>query len=247
MAKSDWEVITGDCLQILPTLAPGSVEAVVTSPPYNTLATAHDRGGMHSGNGWLDKAKYSDDLPEADYQQQQRDVFRELRRVCRGTVWINHKARFRDGFGIHPLSIYGMDDLFAEIIWDRGVSMVLNAGRFAHSHEAVYGYGRPVWWDADQNTQMTVWRITPERGRNDHPCPFPMELASRLIRASVPPGGLVLDPYCGSGTTLAAARKLGRLAIGIEQDERYAAIARRRIADAGFPLLEMDNGKIQTR
>jgi hypothetical protein len=65
--------------------------------------------------------------------------------------------------------------------------------------------------------------------RGGHPCPKPVELMRILVAAATPPGGVVLDPFAGSGTTLLAARRCGRSAIGVELDPRYAALACRRL------------------
>jgi DNA modification methylase len=75
----------------------------------------------------------------------------------------------------------------------------------------------------------TVWQLAPAH-RNGHPAPFPLELARRCIRLSTWPGELVVDLFAGSGTTLLAARQLGRRAIGIEASEAYCALAARRLA-----------------
>lgn len=74
-----------------------------------------------------------------------------------------------------------------------------------------------------------VWEIRPER-RGDHPAPFPVVLPARAIRLSTWPGELVLDPFCGSGTTLVAAKMLGRRAVGVDVDERSCEIAANRVA-----------------
>ena len=76
----------------------------------------------------------------------------------------------------------------------------------------------------------TVWYITPAHRSGGHPAPFPLELARRAIRLSTWPGELVVDPFAGSGTTLLAARQLGRRAIGIEASEAYCELAARRLA-----------------
>jgi DNA modification methylase len=75
----------------------------------------------------------------------------------------------------------------------------------------------------------TVWQIPPAV-RDGHPAPFPVELARRCVRLSTWPDETVLDPFAGSGTTLVAARQLGRRAIGIEPSERYCQLAVDRLA-----------------
>jgi DNA methylase len=79
----------------------------------------------------------------------------------------------------------------------------------------------------------TVWQLTPAH-REGHPAPFPVELAARCIRLSTWPGEVVLDPFAGSGSTLLAARDLGRRAIGIERSERYCELAVRRLSQGAL-------------
>lgn len=107
----------------------------------------------------------------------------------------------------------------------------MNARKFAPSHEFFYGFGVPHYWDDSFNILMSVWRVTPQTFVG-HPCPFPIELVSPIIKASVPPNGSVLDPFMGSGTTGVACAKLGRKFIGIEIEPKYFDIACKRIEDA---------------
>jgi site-specific DNA-methyltransferase (adenine-specific) len=79
----------------------------------------------------------------------------------------------------------------------------------------------------------TVWQIAPAR-RDGHPAPMPVEVARRAIRLSTWPGEIVLDPFAGSGTTLLAARQLGRQAIGIERSEAYCALAVERLSQTAL-------------
>jgi site-specific DNA-methyltransferase (adenine-specific) len=79
----------------------------------------------------------------------------------------------------------------------------------------------------------TVWNLAPAR-RGGHPAPFPVELARRAVRLSTWPGEVVLDPFAGSGTTLLAARQLGRRAIGIEASELYCELAVSRLAQTAL-------------
>jgi site-specific DNA-methyltransferase (adenine-specific) len=234
-------IYLGDCREILPTI---SGDIVVTSPPYNTLPIKHAPSGLHaerkSGvNAWILRAAsgYADTMPEEDYQSWLREIVGLCLQQVRGLVWINHKLRFRDGEGLHPLRFLPFA-LYSEIIWDRQVSMALNCRRHAPSHEALWAFGAPHWWSDIENKLMTVWRIGFDRHNNDHPCAFPMPIAMRPIAASCPPGGCVVDPFMGSGTTLVAAKELGRKAVGIEIVEKYCEVAARRLEQEVFDFRE---------
>jgi site-specific DNA-methyltransferase (adenine-specific) len=92
--------------------------------------------------------------------------------------------------------------------------------------------GREDWRDGVggwASSCSTVWSLRPA-DRDGHPAPFPLELARRCIRLSAWPGEIVLDPFAGSGTTLLAARQLGRRAIGVEVSERYCELAAERLS-----------------
>lgn len=221
-------IYNADCLDVLPFIE--SVDITFSSPPYNTIAATKPSGMMkehnHKQNDGYDG--YADDMPEMEYQSWMRDVFGLCRSVSKGIVWINHKTRYRDRVGIHPLKIFDWP-FYSEVVWDRKGSITLNARKFAPSHEYIYGFGVPHFWDSEQNTKMSVWQINPERDIKGHPCPFPIAIVSRCVVASCPEGGVVLDPFMGSGTTLRAAKDTGRRAIGIEISEKYCELAADRM------------------
>ena len=225
----------GDCRDVMASLP--QVDITVSSPPYNTIAATAASGMMRETKhkqlgGYL---SHADDMPEDAYVVWMREVFGQCRSITKGLVWINHKTRYRDKVAIHPLSIFPWP-FYSEIVWDRGGSVTLNARKFAPSHEYLIGFGVPHWWDDAMNTRMSVWRVTPERDVPGHPCPFPVGVVSPVIEASCPVGGVVLDPFVGSGTTLRAAKDLGRRAIGIEIEERYCEIAAKRLEQEVLPL-----------
>lgn len=222
-----------DCRDVIPSLS--SVDITVTSPPYNQIdpkimkpsGMTKDRG---AGLGWIEKFQtygYSDNKPESEYQEWLSFIVAQCLVVSMGLVWVNHKTRYRDKEAIHPLRFLNFP-LYSEIVWDRGGSLTLNARKFALSHEFVFGFGVPHFWDDHLNTRMSVWRICKE-GNAGHVCAFPESLVSPIIAASCPPSGVVLDPFMGSGTTLRVAKDLGRKAIGIEIEERYCEIAANRL------------------
>ena len=228
-----------DCRAILPHV---TADVVVTSPPYNTLPLSARPSGLHaerrSGvNQWMTRASlgYSDNMPESDYQSWLCGIMHLCSDRVRGLVWMNHKVRYRDGAAVHPIRFIDLP-IYAEVVWDRRVSMALNCKRFAPSHEGLWAFGVPHVWNDEYNTRMTVWAIPFDRDPNDHPCAFPLEIARRPILSSSDEDDTILDPFMGSGTTLVAAKQLGRKAIGIEIEERYCEIAAKRLAQEVLPL-----------
>jgi site-specific DNA-methyltransferase (adenine-specific) len=226
----------GDCLTILPSL---KADVVITSPPYNTLAPNAKPSGLHAErktgrNAWMDKQSgYFDQRTEEEYQAWQQQVLAACL-LSAPLVWINHKTRYRDGHGIHPLTFYKAP-LFAEVVWDRGISMALNCGRYAPSHEYWFGFGKPAFWDDTLNAKMSVWRVPPGIEKDstvDHPCPYPPKLVEPLIQSSAHASATVLDPFMGSGSTGIACHRLGRKFVGIELEPRFFDMACERIENA---------------
>lgn len=89
--------------------------------------------------------------------------------------------------------------------------------------------------DLQGRNKRTVWRITTEISHEKHYAPYPQKLIETPIEAGCPPGGVVLDPFLGSGTTALVARRLGRHYIGIEPNPEYVAIARSRLERESEP------------
>lgn len=229
----------GDCLEVMAGMEAGSVDCIVTSPPYNQLEQTG--GGIHGRGGWLANVQdngYPDAMDEASYQQWMQAVLDECLRVCRGTVWVNHKTRYRNRRAIHPLDfLHG--PLWCEIVWARPGGIALGARRFVPSHELILGFGDPAVWNDEYKTAMSVWHIAPEADGRGHPCAFPVALPKLCILATTSRGMTVLDPFTGSGTTGVACAMEGRDFIGIEREAEYVEIARRRI-DAAAAQLRMD-------
>lgn len=227
-----------DALAGLKAMPDKCVDIVVTSPPYNLKRkNKQTLSGMMKGrstsqfvlDGRYDT--YDDDMPELEYQQWLRDVITKCLRVSKGLVWLNHKMRFVEGEGIHPLRFLPFP-VWSEVIWNRRGSITLNARKFAPSHEYLFGFGKPHYWDDKSNTLLTVWDITRGSSNDDseHPCPYPEALVRPLITSSCPVGGVVLDPFIGSGTTGRVAITTNRKYIGIDISSRYCNVARKRNA-----------------
>ena len=228
------ELLHTDCMEYMRGLPDKAFDIVVTSPPYNTL---HQTGGKGRFVSDASRKKlssgystYDDNISEENYRVWMNTMLQECLRVSKGLVWINHKVRYRNGAGVHPIRFLNAP-FYSEVIWDRGISIALGARKYAPSHEVIYGFGKPHFWDRCNDMLMSVWRIPPTPQGLNHPCPFPITLAERLILSSCPPDGTVFDPFAGSGTTGIAAINAGRSFVGCEIDADYIAGARKRLAD----------------
>lgn len=221
-----------DCLELLPRLKDASIDCVVTSPPYNTLGNRIPKKptGKHANNGWMKKVReigYAEDWNETVYQHWLAHVVAECLRATNGLVWINHKVRYREGCAVHPVRFLPFP-IYSEVTLKRPGSMALNCKRYAPSHEVLLAFGQRAWWDDAYNTRLSVWDMhrAPVDG---HPCPFHVDVAEYPIRSSCRPGGIVLDPFLGSGTTAIAAINAGRGFIGCEKEAEYFELAVTRL------------------
>jgi len=238
-------IYCGDAAEIVPHLS--NIQTVVTSPPYNQLGNQSGiakPSGMWATDGWVDKWNargYEDTRTEIEYQADQIRLFTALTQSTTPTasLFYNHQCRWRNGTLLHPVQWFTPDgwNLRQEIIWARAGGMMLNARMFVRTDERILWFVKPDGWEWNQSevAHGTVWKMT-QGGNTDHPVAFPIGLPQRAIAATTQPGDLILDPYMGSGTTLKAAKQLGRPAIGIDIEQQYCDIAITQLAQQTLPL-----------
>jgi modification methylase len=242
-------VLIGDCLQELGKLPAGSVDLVFADPPYNLQL---DGELLRPNNTRVDGV--DDDWDKfasfADYDRFSRAWLAECRRLLKpdGAIWVigSYHNIFRLGVALQDLGFWIQND----IVWRKTNPMPNFRGRrFTNAHETL------IWAARDAKSRATFnyeamkacnddlqmrsdWLFPiccgPERlrhadGRKAHPTQKPEALVYRVLLASTNPGDLVLDPFFGTGTTGAVARRLGRRWLGIERNAAYAAAARERI------------------
>lgn len=220
-------LINGDCLEVLRSLPDGSVDLIITSPPYNI-------GKMHSNQ--LQFGTYAgNDMPESEYQAWQIDVLNECFRVLKqgGSMFYNHKVRIKNGIAIHPLEwvLKSKFLLKQEITWDMGKSANCDKVRFFPFSERIY------WLVKDKSTKCNnvlnlsdVWRCVPTHKRKEtkHIAVMPEQIVENILSA-FEGRYTVLDPFMGSGTTGAVCADRDLDFIGIEIDADYLEIARERV------------------
>lgn len=232
----------GRCEDVLPTLAP--VDLVVTSPPYNMgLVPGGNGRGMYRPGASNKAGRFregygecADALPQDEYDAWQRTVIATCWALLRanGAIFYNCRSRVEHGILRLPLGLDFGVPLRQVITWDRGTGIDVNLRQFCTRGEYLALLAKPEFRLVDHSASGMgdVWRLGMEHRDLGHPAPFPLSLPSRALLATG--AHIVLDPFMGSGTTLRAAKDLGRIGIGIEVEERYCEIAARRMCQEVF-------------
>jgi len=227
----------GDCLEHMRTLETGSIDLVVTSPPYNLRNTTG--GGMaFEGKSVIFKRPpgltrgyedHSDDMPHAEYVAWQRDCLAEMMRLIpdTGAIFYNHKWRVQAGLLQDRHDIVEGFPVRQIIIWARGGGQNFNDCFYLPTYEVIYLIAKKDFrLSPKTNGVGDVWTFAQEQN-SDHPAPFPLQLPYRCISSTS--AKTVLDPFMGSGTTGLAARQLDRDFIGIEKSLKYFEMAQKRL------------------
>jgi len=228
-----------DCLEYLKQQPSNSIDTIVFSPPYNKKGVRE--GVKTCTNIWsgsnIDYATYDDNLPEDQYQAWQVQIVNECYRVIQptGSIFYQHKIRNWARKGYHPMSWLSRTQaqFYQEIVWHRKSTMAMDERYLFNTTERIYWFCKlkPQVFKSQVAAEYRsdVWAIAPER-HNDHPAPFPEQLVENCILLTTQPGDQVFDPFAGSGTTLAVAQRLQRMATGCEIDPTYTAMAQQRLA-----------------
>lgn len=243
------QILQGDCIDILNSLPENSADLIFADPPYN-LQLQNDlfRPDLSKvdavNNGWDKFSSF------AAYDRFTANWLRAARRVLKdtGTIWVigSYHNIYRVGAVMQDLGYWILND----VVWLKTNPMPNFRGvRFTNAHEtllwaqkeqgAKYTFNHKAMKALNDDLQMRSDWVIPlatgkERlktnGTKAHPTQKPEALLYRVILSSTNPNDVVLDPFFGSGTTGAVAKKLGRNFIGIERDKKYIKVAQKRIA-----------------
>ena len=242
------QILPGNCIEILKTIPEKSVDLVFADPPYN-LQLQKD---LYRPN--LTKVDAVNDHWDKFTSLEEYDHFtlawlEECRRVLKdtGTIWVigSYHNIFRVGTILQDLGFWILND----VVWIKNNPMPNFRGvRFTNAHEtliwaqkkkgAKYTFNHRSMKALSDDLQMRSDWFLPlatgkerikSNGAKAHSTQKPEALLHRVLLASTDKGDLILDPFFGSGTTGAVAKKLGRKFIGIERDRKYVRVAQKRI------------------
>lgn len=240
------QLLHGDCLERLAEIRSGTIDVVFADPPYflsNGGTTCHAGRRVRVDKGSWDRGR----SPEAMHAFNLRwlEHCREAL-APNGTLWVSGTLHVIHsiGFAMQQLGF----KLLNEIVWEKpNPPPNLSCRYFTHASETILWAARDrkskhlfryaAMRERNGGKQMkSVWRIAAagklEKTLGRHPTQKPLALLERILVASCPAGGRVLDPFLGSGTTAIAALEQGLSTVGIELEEQYIQLAQRRILEA---------------
>ncbi|MGE0676944.1 site-specific DNA-methyltransferase [Pseudolabrys sp.] len=252
VSESAHRVVAGDCVAGMNALPAESVDLVFADPPYNLqlqgdLKRPDDSHVDAVTDHWDQFASFK------VYDEFTRDWLAACRRVLKpaGTLWVigSYHNIFRVGTILQDMGFWILND----VIWRKTNPMPNFRGRrFTNAHETMiwaarepnakgYTFNYEVLKAGNEDVQVrSDWtlplctgdeRLKGRDGKKLHPTQKPEALLARVILSSSRVDDLVLDPFCGTGTTGAVAKHLGRRFVGFEREEAYIKAAERRIAD----------------
>jgi DNA modification methylase len=244
------QILQGDCLELLDALPAASVDLIFADPPYNLQLSQQL---YRPDNSRVDAV--DDDWDQFDSAADYADFSRRWLTACRrvlkdsGSIWVigTYHNIFRLGAIMQDLGYWFLND----VVWLKSNPMPNFHGvRFTNAHETLiwacqhkgarYTFNHHAMKRLNDDLQVrSDWhlplctgeeRLKNADGKKVHSTQKPEALLYRVIMAASRPGDVVLDPFFGSGTTGAVAKKLRRRWIGMERDPRYVEFARQRIA-----------------
>lgn len=255
--SEEFALIKGDSFRILRKLQPKSVNMIFADPPYFLSSGGISCSGGKQVS--VDKGEWDKSLDISERLAYHRKWIRLCREVLddNGTIWVSATLHSVYAIGV-ALEMEGFS-IINNIIWQKtNPSPNLACRCFTHSTETViwarkqltpkkkgnhtFNYEimkeenngkqmKDVWGFEVMEPEFYISSVTPksEKKEGKHPTQKPLGLLKRIIEASTHKGDLILDPFNGSGTTGIAAFELGRNYIGIEQEEEYLALTKRRL------------------
>ncbi|TCT06823.1 modification methylase [Aquabacter spiritensis] len=241
----------GDCIAALEAMPPASVDIVFADPPYNLQLQGELKRPDESRVDAVDDA-WDQFESFAAYDAFTRSWLAAVRRVMKpnATLWVigSYHNIFRVGAAMQDQGFWILND----VIWRKANPMPNFRGRrFTNAHETLiwaardpgakgYVFNYEALKGGNEDVQVrSDWliplctgneRLKDADGRKAHPTQKPEALLARILLSASRPGDVVLDPFLGSGTSAAVAKRLRRRFVGIERDPFYAAAATRRIA-----------------
>lgn len=224
----------GDALAFMRGLPDASIDAIVTDPPYCSGAFSEAARQMARGQGlWSETLRadgwfIGDNMGTAGLIFLLRAMAFEAARVVKSTGSLVVFCDWRMIPSICPAIESAGLRYQAQITWDK-CAIGLGCGFRARSEMALhFTFGKPAFWATDVSNVIACPRVPSDE--REHQAQKPVKLLADIIRVVCPPGGIVLDPFAGSGSVGVAAKSIGRRWCMVDRDPEHVATAANRIA-----------------
>jgi site-specific DNA-methyltransferase (adenine-specific) len=236
-------IIQGDCLEVMRTLKRGLVDAIITDPPYCSggrqqqgARTEISKSVDRSDDEWF----LGDNMGTDTYLWFMRQVARECIRVAR----VGSPSYVFTDWRQYTTLVTAWESagwtLRSVIVWDKAQAGAMGSW-WRSNHEFVCAFSKGKPRQLSSHGYFNVWRgAKPQDG--EHPTEKPVALMRWLASSIMPKRGLILDCFAGSGSTLVGAAMEGYDYLGIEANDDYVDIAKRRLASVQRPLL-LESGR----
>jgi len=223
------QIVCGDCIEVMKTFPKESIDIIITSPPYEDIASA----------GYSGKTK--DVLFLKLYSEFMDKVFSEIYRILKptGQIFFNIKSKTHDKTLRTPhwlefLETFRRFKLKSYIIWKYAGSFDSTKERFHLDYEVIYHLSKTHNIFLNDKCGMndplsSVWYVPHNIKKRLHPTQMPEALVERILRTTTKNQEVVLDIFAGCGTTCVVAGKLGRRWIGIDINPEYCEMAKKRL------------------
>lgn len=216
----------GLCRDVLDAMPDRSVDAVLTDPPYTERT--HSAARSNKEEGPRTRAVRFAAMSEDELS----DTFSECARVSKG--WVVATLAYQHAFAFDEAPPTGLRCLRIGVWVKTNPMPQISADRPGQGWESIAYLHRddvkPAWNGGGRAGNY----VTPVQQGEGHPTTKPLSMLADWVRNFTQPGGVVLDPFAGSGTTLRAAANEGRRAIGVEKDERYCELIAKRLSQGAL-------------
>lgn len=224
----------GNCFEVMDSMADESIDCVITDPPYSERT--HQKASKKVANGVV---SHGIDTFDSFSDEKLYEVYDEMARITKG--WIVSTIDYNHAFKFETEPPKNMRQMRIGVWVKNNPTPQISGDRPSQGWEAIsylYKKNLRAWWNAGGAHGNYVSNLATPTG---HPTPKPIAMVSSFVERFSKNNDIILDPFAGGGTTLLAARNLGRKVIGVELEEKYCELIAKRLSQETFDFSKLSD------